>query len=177
MSNLSLRNHLEDRHLDTNLHTAWIDEEQETVTFPCWNLSGQIVGTHKYRPNGSKDKNNDPREGKYFTRCVKPSVHVWGMESWYLSNTLFVQEGIFDASHLTWYGASAIATLSNDLDKNTASWLRTVRAFRPVVVVCDGDKAGIKLAKYGHEAVIMDDGYDLGDATEDFVKTLIERYA
>jgi len=103
-------------------------------------------------------------------------VAVWGMESWYLTNVLFITEGIFDAARLTELGVSAIAMAANDLDKTTARWLSTVRRFRPVVAVCDGDKAGRRLAKQGHVSIIMPDGTDLGGASDSFVADLLKEY-
>lgn len=190
--------HLHERHFDTSVHTAWIDEEQRLVKFPLWNLSGKLVGYQQYRPEGSKEKFNNPLEGRYFTRSknetwsvtlqlpngeietLRPkrhtSVRVWGLESWNFSNTLFLTEGIFDACRLTELGYSACAMLANDLDSSTRNWLYSVKANRPVVSVCDNDAAGKKLAKYGHASHIVECG-DLGDASEEYVMNLAKEYS
>jgi hypothetical protein len=173
--------HLKDRHMDLNLHTVWVDVDAGVATFPLWNLSGQMVGYHTYRPGGSKDKKNDPG-GRYYTargekliprQCQ--TVAVWGMESWSLSNTLFVTEGIFDACRLTQLGISAVAALANDPDGSMRNWFMMVRRNRPVVAVCDNDPAGRKLAKIASRTVTVDSSKDLGDATEEYVRNLIER--
>jgi hypothetical protein len=75
-----------------------------------------MTGFQQYRPAANKQKDNHPRDSRYFTYRKNRVVGVWGLESWSLSNTLFVTEGVFDAARLTARGYSAIATLSNDLD-------------------------------------------------------------
>ena len=181
---MNLTEHLKSRHLDMSLHTVWIDQVEGVATFPFWNLSGCMRGYQQYRPSGDKKKFNNPKEGRYYTYRSKfnpdknraSEVAVWGMESWYLTNVLFITEGIFDAARLTELGVSAIAMAANDLDKTTARWLSTVRRFRPVVAVCDGDKAGRRLAKQGHVSIIMPDGTDLGGASDSFVTDLLKEY-
>lgn len=168
--------HLYDRYLDLSLHTAWIDESNGVATFPLYNLLGKIVGYQQYRPEGEKKKFNNPKEGKYFTYRKDNVVGVWGLESWNLSNTLFITEGVFDAARLTDRGYSAIAMLANDLDRAHQNWLWVVRHQRPVVAVCDNDKAGLKLAKYGTTSYIMEDDKDLGEASDQFVSDFLKDY-
>lgn len=163
---------LKSRHLDMNLHTVWIDEDSGVAVFPLWNLSGQLVGYQNYRPNATKEKKNHPREGRYFTFLKDGKLGVWGLESWNLTDTLFVTEGIFDAARLTERGYSAIATLSNDPVK-LKEWFWIIRQLRTVIVICDPDTAGRKLGKYGHESFLMDSEFDLGAAPEKYVDDLI----
>jgi hypothetical protein len=164
------------RYFDMNLHTAWVDEDEGVATFPLWNLSGQLVGYQQYRPSAGKQKDNHPKMSRYFTYRKNKVVGVWGLESWNLSNTLFVTEGTFDACRLTARGCSAVAMLANDLDTSTKEWLYTVRASRFVVAVCDNDAAGRRLARYGHVAHVVENG-DLGDATDEYVAKLVKEYA
>lgn len=174
---MTVLEHLHSRRLDTDLHRVWIDENERSATFPIWNLSGQLVGYQKYRPDASKEKNNDPREGRYFTRVKEGRVGVWGLESWNLSNTLFVTEGIFDACRLTYFGYSAICVFGNDVQPSTARWLWSVRKSRPVVSICDGDSAGRRLRRLGNSFVTVEGYNDLGDASDQYVLKLIEKYA
>lgn len=169
--------HLQTRCMDTNLHRVWVDEHERVATFPVWNLSGQLVGYQQYRPDATKEKNNNPKEGRYFTRVKDSRVGVWGLESWNLSNTLFVTEGVFDACRLTNNGYSAVCVFGNDLHRSTVRWLWTVRKFRRVVCVCDNDGAGRNLAKFGHFSVTVEGYNDLGDASEDYVQELLTKYA
>jgi hypothetical protein len=67
---MTVREHLISRHLDFNLHKVWVAEELNCASFAIWNLSGQLLGYQRYRPGASKALNNDPREGRYFTRLV-----------------------------------------------------------------------------------------------------------
>lgn len=172
---MNVLQHLRSRYFDTRLHTAWIDDGEGVATFPLWNLSGQMVGYQQYRPTANKQKDNHPKMSRYFTYRKNKVVGVWGLESWNLSNTLFVTEGVFDACRLSYLGYSAIATLSNDVDDSTSRWLWMVRKFRRIVAVCDNDNAGRRLAKFGHFSHVVESG-DLGDASEEYVQSLVKEY-
>lgn len=167
--------HLKSRYLNTNLHRTWLDENNYLATFPLWNLSNQLVGYQKYNPKGDKKTFNNPTLGKYYTYRTKPENAVWGLESWNVSNPLFVTEGIFDAARLTWNNMSAIAVMSNDPSDTIKNWLWTIRKFRPVIAVCDNDAAGRKLAKFGTYSEVVE-GHDLGDASNEYVDKLIKKY-
>jgi len=171
---MTLLGNLHSRHLDTDLHQVWLDDENDVAVFPLWNFSGQMAGYHMYRPNKDKVLNNHPYEGRYFTKAGEAQAVFWGIESWYLSNTLFLTEGLFDAARLTARGVSAVALFANN-PKHHASWLRTLN--RPVVAVCDAGKAGAKLAKYGTTSVTVPDEYgDVGDAPQSYVNDLVAMY-
>lgn len=174
---MTVLEHLHSRSLDTNLHRVWVSEELQCASFPIWNLSGTLLGYQRYRPGASKALNNDPREGRYFTRLVNGDVGVWGLESWSLSDTLFITEGIFDAARLTRRGYSAIATFSNDVSSSLKRWLWVVRSSRRVVAVCDNDVAGSKLARYGSTHHVVEGFKDLGEASDEYVSTLLEKYS
>ena len=184
--------HLKDRHVDLNLHTVWVGEVERIATYPLWNLSGQLCGYQAYRPEASKVQKND-EAGKYYTyrgkklapdRLERPNknraVSVACMESWYLTNTLFVTEGYFDAVRFTELGVSAVALLSNDPSPDLQNWLMFVRQERPVVAICDPGRAGSKLVKAGHVSHVVqlpnDPDGDLGDASPDYVQNLIDLY-
>ena len=182
----SLREHILSRHLDMNLHLVWIDEDERVATFPLWNLSGQLVGYQAYRPDADKVQKNDEK-GRYYTYkgqklvCKhNKTVSVWGLESWYLSTTLFITEGIFDAARLTQRGYSAVAVLSNDPNTSTLNWLAQVRTQRPTVAVCDPGAAGRKLVKTAHTAhTVSVPGHpdaDLGDVDDAYVEGLLACY-
>jgi len=168
-----LVDHLKNRHLDLNLHSHWLDENEGIVVFPLYQLSGKISGWHQYRPFASKKIRNRPF-GRYWTHLPNKNRAVWGIDSWYLSNVLFVTEGTFDACRFTELGYSAIATLSNN-PVHLTGWFKFLRSIRPVVVVTDPDPAGKKLLKYGHHGVVTPD-VDLGDQPEEYVLSLINRY-
>ena len=171
---MCLVDHLRARHLDLDLHQPVLDEVADVVTFFLWNLSGQLVGYQQYRPGASKEKKNNPKEGRYYTYKRKTDVAVWGVESLHLTpNVVFVTEGVFDACRLTELGVSAVAVLSNDPSFDVKNWLMLLG--RMVVIVADNDAAGKRLAKFGHYAVFTEDK-DLGDSSEDFVKSLVERF-
>jgi hypothetical protein len=177
--------HMQDRHVDLDLHTVWLDEAERVATYPLWNLSGQLSGYQAYRPDAAKLQSND-EAGRYYTyrgnkvapdRLERPNrnraVSVACMESWYLTDTLFVTEGYFDAVRFTELGVSAVALLSNDPSVDLQNWLFCVRQDRHVV-------SGFKLAKVGHHAHVVnlpnDPDGDLGDASHEYVQQLVDWY-
>lgn len=174
---MTVHNHLLSRHLDMSLHRVWVAEELGCATFPLYNLSGQLLGYQRYRPSASKALNNDPREGRYYTRLVRGDLGVWGLESWNLSETLFLTEGLFDAARLTARGYSAVAVFSNEPSRSAREWLYAACSNRRLVAVCDNDEAGRKLAKFGHTHHVMADGKDLGEASDAYVTNFLKEYA
>jgi hypothetical protein len=173
---MTMLDHLHARYFDTKQHTAWVSEAERVAVVPLWNLSGQLTGYHHYRPDMPKDANNHPYDSRYFTRVSNSPVTLWGMESWYNSNTLFVTEGLFDAARLTWNGFSAVCVFSSDVGKATLGWLTLVKQFRPVVAVCDSDAAGKKLGKHGHTAYTVKTGKDFNEADESEVQNFLKDY-
>ncbi len=166
--------HLKDRHVDLNLHRPWIDEDERVAVFYLYNLSGSIIGYQQYRPDADKMKDNHPKEGRYFTYRKQPTLAVWGVESLHLTpHVVFLTEGVFDAARLTERGYSALAVLTDDPTKDLRNWLSMLN--RKVVAVCDNDKAGRRLAKFGDVAVFTEDK-DLGEATDEYVTRLLETY-
>lgn len=157
------------RHLNIELHKPIICEEEGTATFYLWNLSGQLVGYHQYRPHQLEKKTNDPKNSRYFTYVKQPTIAVWGLESIFLKlGILFLTEGVFDAARLTAMGLPAIALLSCDPKKDTKNWLRMLN--RRIIAVCDNDLngSGRKLAKFGDEAYYLE-SKDLGDSSDEEV--------
>ena len=141
-------------------------------------LSGQLVGYQQYNPRGDKKVFNNKLGGKYYTYRKQPTVCVWGVESLYQSTgPVFLTEGVFDACRMTerGVGQTAFATLANDPPRDYRNWLRSLH--RSVVVVCDNDAAGRKLAKFGDFVEVVPEGKDLGEASDDYVRYLVEKYA
>ena len=171
----TLVEHLKKRHLDLELHRPVLDLENDVATFYLWNLSGKFCGYQQYRRFGEKKPQNNPKQGKYFTYRKQPTLAVWGVESLHLSpNVVFLTEGVFDACRLTEKGYSALAVLSNNTGWDLKNWLSMLN--RKVVAVCDNDDAGRKLAKFGDVSVFCED-HDLGESSDEFVNTLVARFA
>ena len=171
---MDLLEHLKLRHLRTDLHKPVLDQDGGVATFYLWNLSGQLVGYHQYRPEASKAPSNNPKDSRYYTYRKQPTLAVWGVESLHLTpSVVFLTEGVFDACRLTELGVSALAALSNNPTPDLKNWLRSLN--RKVVVVADNDKAGRALAKFGDEAVFCEEK-DLGDSSEEFVHELVYKY-
>lgn len=168
---MDVRQHLVERHMNTTKYAVSWDDE--TACFLLFDLSGRLVGYQQYRPHAPKTMRNDPRDGRYYTYFTgtkaEKQFSVWGLETWnYSPSVLFVTEGIFDAVRLHNLGYSAVAVLSND-PKFLRNWLFLVRQQRTVVVVCDDDAAGRKLAKFGTVALVASGSKDLGDMSDDEV--------
>lgn len=168
-----IRKHLLKRNMNSDIHTVWINDIEDQAVFPLWNLSGQMVGYQKYDPSSDKTRKNS-KEGKYHTWRNKAEVSVWGLESWNLSDVLFITEGIFDACRLTNKGYSAIALLSNNPNASTKRWLWSIRNTRKVVSVSDPGEGGKFLKTISHVDVNCNLGndIDLGDAPEWWVDNL-----
>lgn len=177
MDDKQLLDHLKERHFDTDVHPVWLDASQGVVTFPMYNLTGHMVGFQQYRPDADKKQKNSPRDGRYFTYRNKDTVSVWGLESWYFSNTLFITEGIFDACRLTNAGYSAVAVISFKPTKSVMRWLYMVRQFRPVVAVCDGgSKDGLRLRHLGATHHVCPENHDMGDVSNEYLMNFLEGY-
>jgi DNA primase len=171
---MNLKQHLQSRHLDLDLHRPMLDDAEGVATFYLYNLSGQLVGYQQYRPLGDKKPNNNPKLGKYFTYRKQPTLAVWGVESLHLTpHVVFLCEGVFDAARLTKRGYSALAVLSNNPSPDLRNWLACLN--RKVVAVCDNDDAGRKLAKFG-DLVLFTENKDLGDSSEEFVTKVLENF-
>lgn len=170
----SVKQHLLERHVDLDLHRPFIDEENSIATFLLYNLSGQICGYQQYRPHASKENHNDPRVGRYFTRRTNNTTAVFGLESLKKNtNTVFIVEGIFDATRLTERGACALAMLSNNPSLTVANFLYALG--KRVIAICDSDSAGKRLAKFGDVAVFTS-GKDLGASTNEEIESIIQRF-
>ncbi|KDN94691.1 hypothetical protein [Hydrogenovibrio marinus] len=177
MTTLTLEEHLAQRDFNTSLYpTLWLDESERVVTFPLWNLSGQLVGYQQYRPEGSKEARKDPKEGKYFTYVTPEGerykkMRVWGLERLDPSKrVVYLLEGVFKACRFHNAGLNALATLGND-PKDLKEWLGSLGYF--VVPVCDGDKPGKKLSEYGNKAYCLEDGVYVDDLDDNQLQELL----
>lgn len=169
-----LEAHLRERHLDVRLHRPMLSDDG-VATFYLWTTTGRLAGYQQYRPSADKKKNNDPKEGRYYTYRSPGTMSLWGAESLYLSpSVVFLTEGVFDAARLTAKGYSALALLSNNFQPELHNYLRFLN--RRVVAVCDNGDAGRKLSKFGHESVTVTEFKDLGEATDCYVDSLLFQY-
>ncbi len=175
-SSMDIYAHLKERNVNINLHRPIIDEENCIATYLLYNLSGQIIGYQQYNPLGDKKINNKPK-AKYYTYVSKnkSSVVLYGLESLHLTDgVIYVTEGIYDAMRLTNKGQTALATLTNSPSKDVINQLKLLN--RPIVVVCDNDDAGRKLAKCGDYVEVVEGAKDLAEAPESYVDHLIKKY-
>jgi hypothetical protein len=174
----SLSRYLQRRHLNVKLHRPVVDEVERCVTFYFWTVDGKITGYQQHKPDLGKEQYQrlNPGEARYFTYNKSPVHNVWGVESLFQSRgPVFLAEGVFDAARLTEVGQSALAVCCNNPPRDLTNWLQMLA--RPVVVVCDNDQAGRKLAKFGNFVeVVPFEGGDLGEAPDDYVFHLLNKY-
>lgn len=170
-SKLKMFKHLKDRHLQVARYSG-IMVCEDVVVFPLWNLSGQFVGYQQYRPGASKERRNNPREGRYYTslhgdKNEKP-LAVWGLETFhYDSRYLVIVEGVFDAVRLHNQGVPCVAVLSSDT-KHLRNWLNSLG--RKIYKV--EDDHGSKMGPYTN-LPIPPGRADLGECSEDEIKEVL----
>jgi hypothetical protein len=167
--------HLQQRHLSPYLYHN-ISITPELVTFPLWNVSGQMVGYQQYNPNGSKQERRNPKECKYFTYISEGKNNTaWGLDVLNPNQRLVVLvEGIFKACRFHNHGINALAVLGNN-PKHLYSWLHSMGYY--LFAICDGDEAGRKLAKFGHSSIQLRDGYFIDEISEDSLRVdIIEHF-
>lgn len=169
----SVRNHLIARHCNPDLYgnSLVIDENERVATFLLWNFSGQLIGYQQYRPdNHEKAVKNHPDkryylyvgdEGEIYNKS-KRKLAVFGIETlkMFPNSPILLTEGIFNAARLHSAGFAALGLLSNNPKKIT-TFLKIVHGTK--IAICDGDKAGQQLAKYGDYSIHLPDGTDVND--------------
>lgn len=172
-NNSSLKNHLESRHCfpDKHGYQVHLDEENQVATFLCFNLTGQLTGCQRYRPNAPKAKSNDVY-GRYMTRALHSHYPMWGFESFRYTKypVTLLTEGLFNAARMHNYEFRALATLS-DNPKNMRSQLALLPGLK--VALCDGDLAGNSLKKYADVALTMPTGHDVNSLPESDMTDLV----
>lgn len=155
--------HLKSRGLNPEFYPGIIVTPKFT-TFPLYNLVGQWVGYQQYNPTGSKQERCNPKLGKYFTYISKGALTAWGLELLNPRNrNLYILEGIFSACRFHNYGFNALAVLSNN-PKHLHEWLHSLGY--NIISICDGDSAGHKLGKYGHESIHLPTGKYIDEMSE-----------
>lgn len=168
---MNLQEHLKQRHLDVDRYSG-IMFMGDVIIFPLWNLTGQFVGYQQYRPGASKERKNDPRDGRYYTslhgdKNEKP-LAVWGLESFaYDRRYVVIVEGIFDAANIHNLEVPSIALLNSSY-KHYRNWLTCLG--RKVYKIEDGH--GSSLGPY--QNIPLPDGRDdVGDCTTDEVRNML----
>lgn len=169
-----MREHLLARGLEPDRYSS-VFVDTDRATFALWNLSGQMVGYQTYRPDRDKNRNDDPREQRYFTFVSRfdgkvPALAVWGLETLSPDKPVYLCEGVFDACKLHQLGLSAIATLGSD-PAPLRGWLKCLPQRK--IAVCDGDAAGQKLAKFADQAIFLPEGMDAGDLSTEALREIL----
>lgn len=151
----------------------WFDFNEQLLSFPMYNLSGQLQGYQRYNYKAEKKKRN---EGKYYSYTSANSM--FGLEFLdYSVPVLFVTEGVFDACTLMHFG-NAVAVLCNN-PKQLKQQLSLLPFY--TVAVCDGDSAGFKLRNYTNDYIILPENEDVNSIMTtkglSAVKELLGKYA
>lgn len=164
LSEWQLKLHLVSRHVQLSYHRPILGEG--VATFLLWTPA--LTGFVQYRPGA--DKKAFGRAGRYYMRGRGP----FGWESLERPGPIFLVEGIFDACRLHSMGVAALAALSNDPGPSFMEQLYGLG--RPIVAVCDGDAAGRKLAKYGHDFIECPSSQDFSDVSEEFAWHVVNKF-
>jgi len=174
-----MTDHLKSRFFDVERYSH-VALTEDTVTFPLWNMSGQMAGYQCYSPKLPKVHVDDPKQARYYTWVTKPcasktaELAVWGLETiTWASPLVFLTEGVFDACRLHHHNLPALAVLGCN-PQHLAGWLKTLPAFK--VACVQGDAAGKKLAAFGDAVVMLPAGKDVGDLTEVEFEELFRKY-
>jgi hypothetical protein len=151
---MKLKKHLEERGMNTKLYRVSYNYYFSMITFFLYNLSGQLIGYHQYRPLADKKKKNHPKHGRYYTYVPhkerretadpKPRnvMAVFGLERVNpYDRTIYIVEGIFKASVLHRLGFNAIAVLTAT-PKPMKPWFFILRQTWNLVAIGDPDKGG-----------------------------------
>lgn len=159
--------HLEERGLSPKIR-CWIDYNDEIVRFPLWTLgNGKLIGYCRYAWKAPKLRSNDS-EGRYINKANEAYCMLWGLEHFYDSETLFVTEGVWDAIRVINTGYAAVAALTATPSKAFMTHWKLLIGNRRVIVVCDSDAAGAKLAKLGTEYyTVPPPAKDLNELTQE----------
>ena len=148
---------------------AFLDFEDEVLTFPLWSFTGQMIGYQQHQWKSDKKKRNDSK-GRYWTYHKKEVVPVWGLEFYNQYKDLYIVEGIWDAISCINVGLNCIAVLTNNPKhlKNLFFCLPNRK-----IALCDGDKAGKILSKSCNDAIILPEGKDVNDLSGDELKGIV----
>lgn len=166
MTTFDMKQHMQDRGVVSNYPSLYVDYENNVATFLLYTWTGKLIGFHQYKPLAPKKhaKGLKPNEMKYFPHCLQGSHAYWGADTIDHSKRLvLVTEGVFDAISLHNAGFNCIAALGNNPTAlRNMVYTNTQYEFVPV---CDGDSAGMLLAKYSSHGrmVVMPYGKDCGD--------------
>ncbi len=169
-----VRDNLIRRGIDADRSHLFFDEEAGVATFLLFNLSGQLVGYQRYRPDAPKKFDKKSKTIRYFTYVTKNKTAVWGLDTLTLSKKrLFITEGIFDAAKLHRQGEAAIAVLTNAKDSNLLTWLSILP--QKIIAILDRDDAGNSL-KTGVDffLTVPEPHKDLGDMTDSEVSLFLQ---
>lgn len=150
---------------------VWLDLETEVLTFPLWGCTGKLLGYQKYDYRADKLRNNHSK-CKYYTYLRKDWLSFWGLEFINLSSKepLYIVEGVWDAISVLNAGYRCIAVLSNNPQQ-----LKGLLSTLPcrTIALCDGDKAGKMLSRVCDERIILPEGKDCNNMTEEELKEII----
>ena len=175
-----LSEHLAQRRLLPELYSnASVDEESGVATFALWSMTGQMVGFQQYRPGAPKSGLEKARDQRYFTFLRKEgekhtALSAFGVELLdRKQRVLFMAEGVFDVSPLHQRGVNALDVLTIN-PKPLKGWLRSMGYY--LVSLCEGDKAGRKLAGLADESVFLPEETDPAEQSDEWFDNLVSKY-
>jgi len=154
-------------------HRAWVDREQELVTFPLWSFpcfgKSGLIGYQRYNWREIKIHDNG---GKYFTWVstnYKDRV-CYGLDNLFGHGPLFIVEGVWDSLRVgaCWFDCLALLTCSPCT--NLKAHLRQLAGEKPIVALCDNDanKSGLRLRSVADHSFVVPSPYkDVNEMTHE----------
>lgn len=170
---MNIQENLISRNFNPMLYSGVVvDAENDIMTVMMYTLTGANIGYQQYRPNASKTKKNNPREGRYFTYINSSYIPIWGVETLSMAEgVVVVVEGIFDACQFHNFGIPAIATFGS-YSNQLRNWLYCLG--RKVYTVNDSKGVNNKLNCF--ENISLPEGRDdVGECSETEVYEMVKQ--
>jgi len=146
-----------------------IDLKNEIVTFLLWSADERLNGILKYTWKLDKTKQNC---GKYITYGGKGSSKLFGLSYIYdFEDTIFIVEGCMDAISVRIAGYQVLATMSNCVSKDVKKYLHSLPN---TIAICEGDKAGLELAKLAKTYLVLEQGQDANSTDIEKLKQILK---
>lgn len=138
--------HLRDRGMNPDLY-PYAGFTPDVATFPMYNFGAKLTGLQQYRPDGEKKAPNHPREGRYYSYVSPNEYALFGLESFYYTEQIYLVGGLFKAAtlHRLGYTALHVSAVSYKFLKPQLELIG-----RPYFALGDNDEEGAEFVRrYG----------------------------
>ena len=168
---MNFLDHIQSRGPIDNIY-HYMDIEQEILSFPIW-AGKKLIGYQKYNWRADKTKNNDYKNGRYYTWVSEAyrNSYFYGSEYYRGQSTIYLVEGIWDAIRILNAGYCAFALLGSTPSKQTKGIFNMFWKCN-LVAICDNDGAKESISRIADNRLYLPNEYkDCNDMTQaDFDK-------